>query len=448
MNPGIASALETQATAGAASGKKTNVRWLVLVLLCLMYLVTYIDRACISVVAPVISKEFGFSKLQMGLIFSAFAWAYSLGQIPGGWLGDRFGPRRVLPSMVLFWSAMTMATAWGFSFVSFLVIRFIFGLGEAGANPTSTRAVQHWYPKSERGVVSGLMHSFVNFSTSLVPPVVVVIMQAWGWRSVFYLFGMVGVLWAITYWLVYRDRPEQHSGVNEVELAHIRERSADGTVNVVKEEAKTQVPWGIILRSPNTWFLSAAWACYVYNAYFFFFWLPSYLVEHHHVSMQKMGFLAALPLFAGGLGGVAGGALTDFFYKRTGNLRNARRYVCIMSMLGSAAFLAPSALLQNPVAVSWCMAGTVFFLATVMGPTWAVAMDIGKDCSGSVSGVMNMVGNSAGAVSPIVFGYLAERGMWIAPFAIAIGVLLAGVFIWIFLVNPERSVVERAQPAL
>jgi MFS family permease len=153
-------------------------------------------------------------------------------------------------------------------------------------------------------------------------------------------------------------------------------------------------------------------------------------------------------LFAGGLGGVAGGALTDFFYKRTGNLRNARRYVCIMSMLGSAAFLAPSAVLQNPVAVSWCMAGTVFFLATVMGPTWAVAMDIGKDYSGSVSGVMNMVGNSAGAVSPIVFGYLAERGMWIAPFAIAIGVLLAGVFIWIFLVNPERSVVERAQPAL
>jgi sugar phosphate permease len=350
--------------------------------------------------------------------------------------------------MVLFWSAMTMATARGFSFVSFLVIRFIFGLGEAGANPTSTRAVQHWYPKSERGVVSGLMHSFVNFSTSLVPPVVVVIMQAWGWRSVFYVFGMVGVLWAITYWLVYRDRPEQHSGVNEAELAHIRERSADGTVNVVKEEAKTQVPWGIILRSPNTWFLSAAWACYVYNAYFFFFWLPSYLVEHHHVSMQKMGFLAALPLFAGGLGGVAGGALTDFFYKRTGNLRNARRYVCIMSMLGSAAFLAPSAVLQNPVAVSWCMAGTVFFLATVMGPTWAVAMDIGKDYSGSVSGVMNMVGNSAGAVSPIVFGYLAERGMWIAPFAIAIGVLLAGVFIWIFLVNPERSVVERAQPAL
>jgi MFS family permease len=232
-------------------GEKTNIRWLVLVLMCLMYLVTYIDRACISVVAPVISKEFGFTKFQMGLIFGAFGWAYSLGQIPGGWMGDRFGPRRVLPSIVLFWSAMTMATARAFNFASFAVIRFIFGLGEAGANPTSTRAVQHWYPKAERGFVNGLMHSFINFSVSLVPPVVVAIMGAWGWRSVFYICGVVGAAWAVFYWLVYRDRPEQHRFVNEAELAHIRGVSPDGSINIVRQEAKRQVPWSIILRAPT-----------------------------------------------------------------------------------------------------------------------------------------------------------------------------------------------------
>ena len=429
-------------------GDKTNIRWLVLVLMCLMYLVTYIDRACISVVAPVISKEFGFTKFQMGLIFGAFGWAYSLGQIPGGWMGDRFGPRRVLPSIVLFWSAMTMATARAFNFASFAVIRFIFGLGEAGANPTSTRAVQHWYPKAERGFVNGIMHSFINFSVSLVPPVVVAIMGAWGWRSVFYICGVVGAAWAIVYWVVYRDGPEQHRFVNKAELAHIRGVSPDGSINIVQQDAKRKVPWAIILRAPNTWFLSAAWSCYCYNSYFFFYWLPFYLVEHHHVSMKQMGILASLPLLVGGIGGVAGGALTDAFYKRTGNLRNARRYVCIMSMVGSAVFLVPSALLQNPVIVVSCMAGTCFFLASVMGPSWAVAMDIGKDYSGSVSGVMNMIGTGAGAMSPIIFGFLVQKGMWITPFVIAFCILIAGAFIWAFLVNAEKSVVDKAQTVL
>jgi MFS family permease len=448
VKTGIETSSAASALAEAAAGKKSNIRWLVLVLMCLMYWITYIDRACISVVAPVVSKEFGFTKFQMGLIFGAFGWAYSLGQMPGGWLGDRYGPRRVLPAMVLFWSAMTMATARAFSFASFLVIRFIFGLGEAGANPTSTRAVQHWYPKSERGMVNGLMHSFINFSVSLVPPAVVMIMSAWGWRSAFYVFGAVGVAWAILYWLVYRDRPEQHELVNQAELAHIRGRSPDGSINLVRQEPKKQVPWKSILRSPNTWFLSAGWSCYCYNSYFFFYWLPFYLVEHHHVSMRKMGVLASLPLLAGGIGGIAGGALTDIFYKKTGNLRNARRYVCIMSMIGSAVFLVPAAWLHDPVIVAWCMAGTCFFLASVMGPTWAVAMDIGKDYSGSVSGVMNMVGTGAGAMSPIVFGFLVQKGMWTAPFTIATVVLVAGAFIWAFLVDPEKSVVGEVQAAL
>jgi MFS family permease len=158
--------------------------------------------------------------------------------------------------------------------------------------------------------------------------------------------------------------------------------------------------------------------------------------------MKEMGILASLPLLVGGIGGVAGGALTDAFYKRTGNLRNARRYVCIMSMAGAAVFLAPAALLQNPVIVASCMAGTCFFLASVMGPSWAVAMDIGKDYSGSVSGVMNMIGTGAGAMSPIIFGFLVDKGMWITPFVIAFCILIAGAFIWAFLVNAEKSVVD------
>lgn len=448
MKRGELSSAGSQAVLEAAP-KPTNVRWLILVLVCLMYLVTYIDRACISVVAPVVSKEFGFSKVQMGVIFSAFAWAYTLGQIPGGWLGDYYGPRKVLSILVLFWSAMTVMTAKASSFVSFVVIRFIFGLGEAGAFPTSTRAVQHWYPRSERGLVNGLMHSSALFAVSVVPLLVVAIMQAWGWRSVFYVFGAVGVLWTVAYRAIYRDLPEKHKLVNKAELAHIRGRSADAAISAASEaQKKPVVPWGIILRSSNTWVLSIAYGCYNYSMYFFVYWLPSYLVEHHHVSIKSMGNLASLPLFAGAVGGVTGGALTDFVYKTTRNLRKARRIVCVLSMLGSAAFLVPSATVGNPVIVVWCMAGSVFFLGLVLGPAWAVAMDIGKNYSGSVSAVMNMVGNGCGAISPIVFGFLAQRGFWVAPFYIAAAVLVAGAFIWGLLVNPEKSVVELPQAAI
>ena len=207
--------------------------------------------------------------------------------------------------------------------------------------------------------MNGVMHSSALFAVSVVPLLVVAIMQAWGWRSAFYIFGMIGMLWSIVYYLIYRNRPEQHPGVNQAELAHIRGRSEEGAVDASKPASKkAKVPWGIILRSPNTWFLSVGYGTYNYSMYFFVYWLPSYLVEHHHVSIKSMGFLASVPLFSGAIGGVLGGALTDFVYKKTRNLRNARRIVCVMSLLGSALFLIPSAVIANPFTVVWCMSAS------------------------------------------------------------------------------------------
>jgi MFS family permease len=161
-----------------------------------------------------------------------------------------------------------------------------------------------------------------------------------------------------------------------------------------------------------------------------------------------MGFLASVPLFSGAVGGVLGGTLTDIVYRKTRSLKNARRLVCVISQLGCAVFLLPSAVAVRPAVVIWCMAGSVFFLALILGPAWAVSMDIGKEYSGSVSGVMNMMGNGIGAISPIVFGVLAQRGMWVAPFVVAAAVLVAGALMWGLLVNPEKSVVERPQAAV
>src|SRR6202047_2366471 len=197
--------LKSSAVSEAAACKPTSTRWVVLFLISLMYLLTYMDRSNISVAAPAIAKEFGLSKTAMGFVFSAFLWAYAMGQIPGGWLGDRFGPRRVLLAIIPFWSLTVVATGLTTGVISLIAIRFILGLSEAGAFPIATRAMQLWFAKSERGLVHGVTHSFSRFAVAITPFVAVSIMAAFGWRTIFYIFGSAGFLLSLALSVFSRD---------------------------------------------------------------------------------------------------------------------------------------------------------------------------------------------------------------------------------------------------
>ncbi len=208
--------------ADAAPARPSRGRWYILLLISVMYLITYLDRVNISTAAPVISKEFGFDNITMGYIFSAFVWAYALFQVPGGWLSDRFGARGVLGSIVTYWSIMTAATGAAFSATSFIVVRFLFGVGEAGAFPGATRAMQLWYPQSERGFVQGITHSASRTGAAIAPPIVVLIMINLGWRWSFLICGAVGLVWSLWWILSYRNLPEEHGMVNKAELEAIR----------------------------------------------------------------------------------------------------------------------------------------------------------------------------------------------------------------------------------
>ncbi|MBV9811647.1 MAG: MFS transporter, partial [Acetobacteraceae bacterium] len=281
-----------------------------MLLISLMYLITYLDRVNISAAAPVISKEFGFDKITMGAIFSAFVWAYALFQVPGGWLGDRFGPRRMLTLIVGYWSVMTAATAAATGAISFMVVRFLFGIGEAGAFPVATRAMQLWYPRSERGFVQGITHSASRLGAAIAPPIVVTIVTAFGWREVFYICGAVGIVWALWWYFSYRDLPEEHRLVNPAELAHIRGIDETGKINAPKIEKSAEVPWRTLVRSPNLWAIMCAYFCYVYCLWIFLSWLPSYLVDYRGFTLFKVGFLASLPLLAGVVGDTVGGLAT------------------------------------------------------------------------------------------------------------------------------------------
>src|SRR5674476_650359 len=319
-------------------------RWYVLVLISLMYLITYLDRVNISTAAPVISKEFGFDKITMGVIFSAFVWAYAMFQVPGGWLGDRFGARNVLTIIVSYWSLMTAATAAATGATSFMALRFLFGVGEAGAFPGATRAMQLWYPPHERGFVQGITHSASRLGAAIAPPIVVLIMTTLGWRSVFYICGGVGFIWSVLWYFAYRNLPEEHGLVNAAELKHIRGTDENGNVKQPNLAKKPSVPWGTLLRSPNMWAIMCAYFTYVYCLWIFLSWLPSYLVEFRHFTLLKVGLFASLPLWAGdvycrrqparlgrrGLGFLAGSRRLGRREIQTPNRSKCRRWLALL----------------------------------------------------------------------------------------------------------------------
>jgi len=423
----------------------TRGRWYILLLISLMYLITYLDRVNISTAAPVISKEFGFDKITMGAIFSAFVWAYALFQVPGGWLGDRLGPRRILTAIVTYWSVMTAATAMAGSALSFMVVRFLFGIGEAGAFPVATRAMQLWYPREERGFVQGITHSASRAGAAIAPPIVVAIMSTLGWQWVFYICGAVGLVWAALWYLSYRDLPEDHHMVNQIELQRIRGLDQAGNINQPMTEAAASVPWATLLRAPNMWAIMCAYFTYVYCLWIFLSWLPSYLVEFRDFTLIKVGIFASLPLWAGVIGDTVGGLATDWLLKRTSSAKLARRTVAIVGMLGCCAFIVPAALTEDAYTAVYCLTAALFFLECTIGPSWAVPMDVGGKYSGTVSGMMNMAGNIGGALSPLVFGFLVQYGNWQAPFIVAASLLVLGAAVWAFWLDPDVSVLEMQQ---
>src|SRR3984893_14406146 len=423
----------------------SHVRWVVLLLLCLMYLITYLDRVSLANTATLIMKEYGFSKVTMGVIFSAFIWAYALFQVPGGWLGDRFGPRRVLSTIMAYRTVIAVVTTMATGFYSLWGIRFALGVGEAGAVPTAPRAMRMWYPRDERGFVQGVSHAASRFGAAIGPPIAVFIMIRYGWRSVFYVIGILSLLWSLLYLLAYRNMPEEHEKVSREELARIRGLNENGEIKQANVAKRPKVPWSILLKHGNMWAVMCAYATYIYSLWFFLSWLPSYLIEYRKFTLIKTGIFASLPLAAGVVGDAFGGWLTDKLLVKTNNLKFSRRSVAIVAMLVCGTCTLFAALSASPLAALCYLTAAMFFLEMTIGPAWAVPMDIGGEFSGTVSGMMNMGGQFVGALSPTVFGYLVSRGSWVAPFGVSAGLVFIGAAIWAFWIDPERSVIDKGE---
>jgi sugar phosphate permease len=406
--------------------KATNV---VLFLLCMMYLITYIDRVNISTAASVIKTEFGLSNTQLGLIFSAFAYPYAIFQIIGGWVGDRFGPRRTLFACGLIWAVATILTGFASGIVSLFLCRVLLGFGEGATFPTATRAMQYWTPAGRRGFAQGLTHSFARFGNAVTPPLVAWLMVLLSWRAAFIIIGVVSLTWVFVWFWYFRDDPKEHPAITEAELAMLPRRDASTTRPVV--------PWRSLV--PRILPVTIVYFCYGWTLWLFLSWIPLFFINSYKLDVKQSAIFSLGVFLAGVIGDTLGGVVSDWLFHKTGNVRFARLSVILTGFVGAFVSLVPMLYIHDLNTIALCLSSGFFFAELIIGPIWSIPMDIAPKYSGTGSGIMNTGSAVAAIVSPVVAGILIDKtGNWELPFIVTMGLLALGAALS-FTMRPDRQ---------
>jgi len=394
----------------------------------------YMDRVCMGSATPYIMKDFHLNKAQMGLAASCFNWSYALFQVPGGWMADRFGPRIVLAAAMGWWSLFTIATGFSFSAGSLAITQAFFGMGEAAAFPSSSRALVRWLPAVRRAFGQGFQHAGSRLGAAVTPPLVAVLIRHFGWHWVFFIMGSIGIPWAVGWYLYYRNNPQEHRAVNPDELEIL------GAGRGSKPKTSAPVPWRIILHSRNLWFLSSMYFCYGWMLWMYLQWFPTYLVEARHVSLGRVGLAASSPLIAAVITNVLGGWVSDKLAHRWGDLRKGRLFVSVVGFFIAGTAVIAGVLAHDLTTAILCLSLAMGGLELTVAVSWAICLDIGGEFSGSVSSVMNMLGNIGGALAAAAIGFLATHYGWTTALLVASPMCLTAALL-ATRIDPTRPVV-------
>jgi MFS transporter, ACS family, glucarate transporter len=403
--------------------------------------VTYLDRVCIAVLAPKISAELGLSRIEMGYIFSAFAVAYALFGVPAAWWTDRDGARRVLTWVVLWWSAFTMATAAAWNFASLLVIRFLFGVGEAGAWPSVARVYSRWIPAGERGRIQGIFFAGAHLSGGLTPLAVAAIAGWLEWRAIFVFFGVIGVLWTVGWYAWFRDEPREHASVSAAERDHI-----EATRGLPAAKDHVAGGWTAVFKTRTVAPLCVQAFANSYGFYFFITWLPTYLAQARGMKGAELAIFSGLPLMLSFVADLMGGEGSDKLARRI-SLRAARRAFGVggYALAALAIFLATQLSSGFAAGLLIAIGGACSMLT--LAPAWATAVDVGGRHAGVTAGVMNTVGQFGGILSPLVLAYLVDAtNNWNIPLMVLAGIYAMAGFAWL-MIDPDQRVEGELRPA-
>lgn len=417
-----------------AQGKSTNIRWLLLGIVYTTCLVAYLDRVNLSICAPLIMEEYGLDKIQFGMTMSAFFVAYTLMQIPGGMMAEKYGIRITGTLAMLLWSVFTILTPMAVGLYSFILVRFLFGLGEGPLFPTNGSFLARWFSSREKALSSSIMVSGAFIGPAFGPILTVWLLERFGWHWVFYLYGLAGIVMAIIWFACSRNHPGEHAGVNRAELEHITEKASEEAREGLKHET---APWRKYLASYQFWCLGFQYCVANYIMYLFLSWIPMYLLEARGMSMQDMGLAAGAPWVAICVFLILSGKVSDRLVASGVSKMASRSLIAIIGFIvcGVGLYMAAKAETpgQNIVWLTVCLGA----LGLTYTGAWASCQDLGQRFGGSVVAWMNTWANIGGFLAPIVTAMLVEYFSWEVALSTSSLIIALGVISWLF-VRPDR----------
>ena len=434
--------------------QKTHVRYLILLMLFIVTTINYADRATISIAGSSLQKDLGIDAVTLGYIFSAFGWAYVLGQIPGGWLLDRFGSKKVYAFSIFTWSLFTVLQGFvGYlpmanAVIALFMLRFLVGFAEAPSFPGNARIVAAWFPTAERGTASAVFNSAQYFATVLFAPLMGWIVHSWGWEHVFVVMGALGIAFSLV-WLKVIYNPREHPRISAQELDHIANNGGLVDMDKPREAGNSGPKWGYIKQLLTSRMMVGIYlGQYCINAitYFFLTWFPVYLVQERGMSILKAGIIASLPAICGFIGGVLGGVLSDHLLRRGHSLTFARKAPIVVGLL-----LSTTMVICNYVDAEWMVVAIMalaFFGKGLGALGWAVVSDTSpKQIAGLSGGMFNTFGNIASITTPIIIGYIISATGSFKWALVYVGAnALVAVFSYLVIVGPIKRIELRDTP--
>jgi sugar phosphate permease len=387
-----------------------------------------------NVVSKYVKEDLDLDNQSFGYILGAFSLAYALFELPTGILGDRIGPRKVLTRVVLWWSGFTALTGTAFGFVYLLIVRFLFGMGEAGAYPNASIAIARWFPAVEIGRAQSIIWAAGRIGGALTPLLVIPLVHLVGWRMAFLILGIVGSIWAVAWYYWFRDNPSEHKGITQKEIDEIESARKNAPIS-------HKIHWKTIIKNPNIWLLMIMCHLFFYASYFFTNWSSTYFQEGRMMTEDQTKNFISLSYFLGAIGCIVGGFASDFLSKKYG-LKLGRRIVGVAGLgLSSICFLGAGMTTDNQVA-GYLLALCVFLKDLTLPVAFAVCVDIGKRNAGTVTGAMNFAGQMGGFFITIIFGTIVQQtGNFNYPLFLIAGCLIVASALWFF-IDPTKEIVE------
>lgn len=419
------------------NAKKTNVRYFILLLIFIVTTFNYVDRATLSIAAPSMKKELGFDAVAMGLAFSAFGWAYTAMQIPGGWILDKYGARVVYGTGLLLWSIFTFLQGFvGYfasAFALLFILRFLMGIAESPAFPANSRLTVMWFPTHERGLATAIFQSAQYFALAVFTPLMTWTVHTWSWHYIFFWTGAVGVAIGF-FWLKCIREPRHHKGVNQAELDYIQ--TGGGLSNIGDD--KTQIKWSQVKALISNRMMLGVYLgqfCLTTITWFFLTWFPTYLIEAKGMSILKVGLVAAIPAIAGFVGGMLGGVWSDWLLKRGNSLTVARKTSIILGLLFSSTIVAANYVSSEVLVIA--VMSLAFFAKGIGNLGWCIIGDTSpKELMGISGGIFNFCGNIASIVTPLAIGYILKTSGSFDGALVYVGVVgFLGAMSYLFIVG-------------